>query len=385
MDEIVDDNDTLAQLKQQRALIDAKLSFLTREKIISFHDTHDTLSPLPTATATPFQTSTKQGISIRARRGRDQVLHHLSTSRGATLASPALLHSMTLQRTSFQTATTAEQFIRLLKDMLQAIQQVHHNGRATATPPTSPSLTTNPSLRTPVLVPWAWMHAQRGTSCNEDFLRQDVSLVQLQKDVERDQYIVDGVDVPGSDGLRAVADQVRRALIRHAPTLANSALSTMVGSILWCASRTHAGGASYDTIQYLLGCHENEGHLVVSDVVRQTKTVGPISIRFGVQRYLDGWGLGVNISVENCFQIVKTNVDGAIKVGGCWVGVVWVGGLGGLDGGGEGEGVYCWRLADFFFSLICFSLSIVGLAFATEAKVCLLIIAISSSESKNFK
>ena len=79
MDEIVDDNDTLAQLKQQRALIDAKLSFLTREKIISFHDTHDTLSPLPTATATPFQTSTKQGISIRARRGRDQVLHQLST------------------------------------------------------------------------------------------------------------------------------------------------------------------------------------------------------------------------------------------------------------------------------------------------------------------
>ena len=51
----------------------------------------------------------------------------------------------------------------------------------------------------------------------------------------------------------------------------------------------------------------------MSDIERQTKTVGPITITFKMGRYLDGWGLGVHITASNCFKICKrdgSNMNG---------------------------------------------------------------------------
>ena len=237
------DEDILTSIAAQRLAIDQKLAELTRKEFINFHgedgnddEVGDTLSPLPldvtttsSSSVTPTTTTTtfpfKRGVVVRKRRGRAQVFHALSQSRGAVLASRSLLRSLENRRMSFQTSTSSVKFVdhlhELLSDCLHEREKIMkegvgsgrngRNGRSSSsngggadslllsssvstTSGTSSSFgiggtSAGSSDRTPLLIPWSWIHSQRGTSCNEDLTRVDAQWLQLQKDVERDQYV----------------------------------------------------------------------------------------------------------------------------------------------------------------------------------------------------
>ena len=242
------DEDILTSIAAQRLLIDQKLAELTREEFINFHgeddnddaEVGDTLSPLPldvttssSSSVTPTTTTTttfpfKRGVVVRKRRGRAQVLHALSQARGAVLASRSLLQSIENRRISFQTSTSSLKFVDHLHELLSDCLHERENimkegagsGRSSGSSGSSGSSSSNggadslllsssvsttsgtsssfgvggtsasSSDRTPLLIPWSWIHSQRGTSCNEDLTRIDAQLLQIQKDVERDQYVI---------------------------------------------------------------------------------------------------------------------------------------------------------------------------------------------------
>jgi alpha-tubulin suppressor-like RCC1 family protein len=319
--------DTIQQLTKQRALIDEKLSYLTRETFTSFQDDEDededegeengdTLTPLPFTNNTnnsSTNANVKKGVHLRSRRGRDQVLHSLSTARNAIVASKSLLRSIATQRRDeFEQSTTSLEYVSVVEHMLKDIQYgktgEENKQEEEEEQQQKDSKDTRGERRPPLLIPWDWIHSQRGTSCDED-LKKITKVEQIKKDVEREDYVIDGIDVTGRDGLQGVVDQLRRSLMQHAPDMSRKNVSKTVGSILMCTSRTHAVGASFDTVQYIFGCRDDLNKLLI-DLNNQTKTCGPISIQFAVKRYLDGWGLGVNITVENCFKICSLAEDG---------------------------------------------------------------------------
>ena len=196
------------------------------------------------------------------------------------------------------------------------------NGVATAT-----RTTAVPQRRKPapgILVPWAWVHAQRGTSTDTDLAQ--LSAAQVRKDMRREgQFLVDGLDVdssseaeaapkvgtaeekPGDDvsslGATPLGEAIRRALASHDDQLDSAACNRVAERLMKCCARTHAGGACLETLQHILRCRPGLSVIVV-DGERQAKDAAPIAITFSVRRWAQGWGLGAEITVESYFKVM---------------------------------------------------------------------------------
>ena len=179
------DQTALLELKNELNQIDQRLTDLTRVPIVSFSDEDDDFNDEEqeerdyhrpsSSSSTSF--SKNNGVIVRARRGRAQVLHTLSTSRGAVLASKSLLSTFNEHRQSFETATTSNHFIHTLLELLNDIQRdsTLQDGNASTT------LNTRHPTRTPVLIPWQWIHLQNKTSTNIDLCNEDVTMNQIKK------------------------------------------------------------------------------------------------------------------------------------------------------------------------------------------------------------
>ena len=209
-----------------------------------------------------------------------------------------------------------------LKELASASAATNANGVATAT-----RTTAVPQRRKPapgILVPWAWVHAQRGTSTDTDLAQ--LSAAQVRKDMRREgQFLVDGLDVdssseaeaapkvgtaeekPGDDvsslGATPLGEAIRRALASHDDQLDSAACNRVAERLMKCCARTHAGGACLETLQHVLRCRPGLSVIVV-DGERQAKDAAPIAITFSVRRWAQGWGLGAEITVESYFKVM---------------------------------------------------------------------------------
>jgi len=133
--------DILATLKHELSAIDKRLSDLTHVgKFTQFNNSsnrnnsnedqnedHELSSSSSTAFSSnqpSFKVNTGSSVVVRARRGRAQVLHALSSQRGSVLASPSLLYTIQHDhKTSFQSCKTSLHFVETLKSLLDDVQE----------------------------------------------------------------------------------------------------------------------------------------------------------------------------------------------------------------------------------------------------------------------
>ena len=92
-----------------------------------------------------------------------------------------------------------------------------------------------------------------------DVCESEITMKQLQKDIERDQLVVDGKRIIGSNEgidscLLSVGDAIDTCLGNcFLPPLGVNLRSTVIRAILTTASRTNSGGVALHTLRCITG------------------------------------------------------------------------------------------------------------------------------------
>ena len=159
---------------------------------------------------------------------------------------------------------------------------------------------TNPSTKP---IPWRWLEKTVYTKKKPKRFNAEVLELmnkQAKKDVERDLFIINGVDVPGTIGYDNLLIAIQATVEGFDPTFNDDESFKIATDILRFASRTQSSGAAYEAMTYIFSNQR------LCTFLPESQIAPPIIIDIGIGKWGDDWGLGVSLRAASVYKVAGT-------------------------------------------------------------------------------